>query len=61
MAIRPLDLVAMGTTDYDITAYQPLLYAAESFSHVEDVVGTFWAECDDDWIAAMAARGPVHA
>lgn len=61
MAIRPLDLVAMGTTDYDITVYQPLLYAAESFTHVEDVVGGFWAECDDDSIAAMAARAPVHA
>jgi len=61
MAIRPLDLVAMGTTDYDITVYQPLLYAAESFTHVEDVVGGFWDECDDDAIAAMAAKAPVHA
>ncbi|HWI42240.1 MAG TPA: phenylalanine 4-monooxygenase [Nocardioides sp.] len=56
MTVRPLDLVAMGTTDYDITAYQPLLYAARSFSHVEDVVGGFWAECTDDSIAAMAAH-----
>ncbi|WP_435770845.1 phenylalanine 4-monooxygenase [Nocardioides sp. SYSU DS0651] len=54
MTIRPLDLVAMGTTDYDITAYQPLLYAAESFTQFEDVVGTFWAECTDDSIAALA-------
>lgn len=61
MAIRPLDIVAMGTTGYDITAYQPLLYAAESFSHVEDVVGGFWAEADDDMIAAMSARAAVHA
>jgi phenylalanine-4-hydroxylase len=59
IAIRPLDIVAMGTTDYDITAYQPLLYAAESFTHVEDVIGQFWAECDDDSIAAMMA--PVAA
>lgn len=56
MEIRPLDLVAMGTTDYDITAYQPLLYAAESFTHVEDVVGSFWETCTDDSIAAMAAH-----
>lgn len=55
MTIRPLDLVAMGTTDYDITVYQPLLYAAESFTHVEDVVGGFWAECDDDSIAALSS------
>ena len=53
ITIRPLDLAAMGSTDYDITAYQPLLYAAESFSHVEDVVGGFWSTCTDDSIAAM--------
>lgn len=56
IAIRPLDLVAMGTTSYDITAYQPLLYAAESFSHVEDVVGGFWATCTDASIADLTAR-----
>lgn len=59
MTIRPLDLVAMGTTEYDITAYQPLLYAAESFAHVEDVVGAFWAECTDDSIAELTARASV--
>ena len=55
MSIKPLDLVAMGTTDYDITVYQDLLYAAESFDQVEDVVGTFWDTCDDDSIAALRA------
>jgi phenylalanine-4-hydroxylase len=29
--IRPWDLEAMATTDYDITAYQPVLFAAPSF------------------------------
>lgn len=29
--IRPWDLDAMATTDYDITVYQPLLFAAPSF------------------------------
>lgn len=53
MTVRPLDLVAMGTTDYDITAYQPLLYSARSFAEVEDVVGGFWDVCDDDSITAM--------
>lgn len=53
VTIRPLDLVAMGTMDYDITAYQDVLFAAESFSHVEDVVGGLWAECTDDSIAAL--------
>ncbi|WP_375000553.1 phenylalanine 4-monooxygenase [Aeromicrobium sp. CTD01-1L150] len=53
MTILPLDLVTMGTTEYDITHYQEVLYAADSFSHVEDVVGQFWATCDDDSIAAL--------
>ncbi|WP_300682527.1 phenylalanine 4-monooxygenase [Nocardioides sp.] len=53
MEIRDLDLVDMGTHDYDITSYQRVLYAAESFSQVEDVVGSFWAACDDDAIARL--------
>jgi phenylalanine-4-hydroxylase len=53
VAIRPLDVAAMGATSYDITTYQPLLYAGESFSHVEDVVGGFFDTCDDDRIAAL--------
>lgn len=61
MSIRPLDLVEMGTTDYDITVYQETLFAAESFSQIEDVVGGFWSTCDDDSIAALrqsaTARG----
>jgi phenylalanine-4-hydroxylase len=55
MTIKPLDLVDMGTTDYDITVYQDLLYAAESFTQVEDVVGAFWDSCTDESIAAMKA------
>lgn len=53
MDIRPLDLRVMGTTDYDITVYQGLLFAAQSFSQVEDVIGDFWDRCDDDSIAGM--------
>ena len=55
MTIKPLDVVAMGTTDYDITIYQDLLYAADSFRQVEDVVGGFWDSCTDDSIAALKA------
>jgi phenylalanine-4-hydroxylase len=55
MDIEPLDLVRMGTHDYDITSYQRVLYAAESFAHVEDVVGEFWATCDDDSIHRLLA------
>jgi len=53
MDIRPLDLAAMGTMAYDITKYQDVLFRAESMEHLEDVVGTFWATCDDDSIAAL--------
>ncbi|GAA4233264.1 phenylalanine-4-hydroxylase [Streptosporangium album] len=55
MDIRPLDLTAMGTTHYDITKYQDVLFRAESLEHLEDVVGEFWATCDDESIARLTA------
>ncbi len=53
MEHRPLDLVEMGTADYDITAYQPVLYRAGSVEEVQQVVGGFFRDCDDESIAAM--------
>jgi phenylalanine-4-hydroxylase len=53
MDIRPLDIVAMATTPYDITKYQDVLFRAESLDHLEDVVGGFWETCDDDSIARL--------
>jgi phenylalanine-4-hydroxylase len=58
MEHRPLDLVEMGTADYDITAYQPVLYRAESVAEVVEVVGGFFRECSDESIAAMRAQSP---
>src|SRR4051794_12272637 len=55
MEIRPLDFPEMTTIDYDITKYQPVLYAAESMDHLEDAVGTFFREADDDTPARLAA------
>jgi len=55
MDIRPLDIPAMAATDYDITQYQTVLFAAQSFTQVEDVVGGFFATADDDSIAALSA------
>jgi phenylalanine-4-hydroxylase len=46
--IRPIDLAEMSTIEYDITKYQPILYAAESMDHLEEVVGGFFATADDD-------------
>jgi phenylalanine-4-hydroxylase len=60
MAHRPLDIVEMGTADYDITAYQPVLYLAESIDEIVGVVGWFFATCDDESIAALrGVREPV--
>jgi phenylalanine-4-hydroxylase len=56
MEHRPLDLIEMGTADYDITQYQPLLYRAESLDEVREVVGGFFASCTDESIAAMRER-----
>jgi phenylalanine-4-hydroxylase len=53
MEHRPLDLVEMGTADYDITAYQPVLYRAECVDEIVEVVGGFFATCTDEAIAEM--------
>ncbi len=60
MEIRPLDFGEMGTTEYDITKYQPVLYAADSMDHLEDVVGGFFATADDDTPSRLA-RGLAAA
>jgi phenylalanine-4-hydroxylase len=46
--VRPLDFLEMGTAEYDITHYQPILYRAESLEHLMDAVGGFFAAMDDD-------------
>ena len=48
MEIRPLDYLEMGTVEYDITHYQPVLYSAESMTHLMESVGGFFAGFDDD-------------
>src|SRR3954463_13276270 len=61
MELRPLDLIEMGTADYDITQYQPVLYRAESVDEVRDVVGGFFRDCSDESIAAMRRKTPTTA
>ena len=56
MDIRPLDLRVMGTLNYDITAYQPVLFQAESLTHLEDVVGGFFSTVDDELAARLRAE-----
>lgn len=57
MEIRPLDFLQMGTLAYDITQFQPVLFAAESFEHLIDTVGTFFADFDDDTPDRVKAAG----
>jgi phenylalanine-4-hydroxylase len=61
MEHRPLDIVEMGTADYDITQYQPLLYRADSMDEVREVVGGFFATCTDESIDELRARAAVSA
>jgi phenylalanine-4-hydroxylase len=51
--IRPLQIAEMGRLSYDITKYQPILYAADGIEELLDVVGGFFAECDDDTPARL--------
>ncbi len=46
--IRPLDIAEMGTLQYDITRYQPILFAADGIEQLLDVAGSFFDTCDDD-------------
>jgi phenylalanine-4-hydroxylase len=57
--LRPLDLLEMGTLDYDITKYQPVLFCADGMGELEDVVGGFFATFDDDTPARL--RAVAHA
>jgi phenylalanine-4-hydroxylase len=54
--IRPLDVAEMGTLEYDITKYQPILFAADGIEQLLDEVGGFFAGCDDDSPARLRAR-----
>lgn len=58
--LRPLDLVAMGSTAYDTTAYQPILYRADSLDEVHEVVGGFFATCTDESIAELRAAADAY-
>ena len=46
--IRTLDFAEMGSTEYDITHYQPVLYAATSFPALVDDLTAFYSGFDDE-------------
>ena len=56
MDIRPLDFHQMGTIEYDITHYQPVLFGADSFNHMIEAVGGFFATADDDTPARLERK-----
>jgi phenylalanine-4-hydroxylase len=58
--VRPLDFLEMGTSEYDITHYQPILYRAESLEHLMDAVGGFFAAMDDDTPARLQRDADQH-
>jgi phenylalanine-4-hydroxylase len=62
MEIRPIDFLEMGTVEYDITKYQKVLFAADSFGHMVEAVGGFFASFDDDTPARLrAGQAPAAA
>jgi phenylalanine-4-hydroxylase len=59
--LRPLDLLEMGTLEYDITKYQPVLFCADGIGELEDVVGGFFAGFDDDTPDRLRGREAARA
>jgi phenylalanine-4-hydroxylase len=59
--IRPLDFHAMATLDYDITHYQPVLFACDGMGELTDRVGGFFAVFDDDTPARLASASGAPA
>ncbi len=59
MELRPLDLVEMGTVDYDITKYQPVLYRADCVAEIESLVGGFFDTCTDESIEELRREHAV--
>jgi phenylalanine-4-hydroxylase len=51
--IHTWDIRAMGTRDYDITHYQPVLFAAASFDQMVEDLGGFFDTYDEDAYARL--------
>ena len=59
--IRPVDFLAMATLDYDITHYQPILFACDGMGELTERVGGFFADFDDDTPARLAREAGATA
>lgn len=58
--LRPLDVAAMAVQEYDITAYQPVLFCARSLDELDEVAGGFFEAVDDDTPARMGLAAAAH-
>jgi phenylalanine-4-hydroxylase len=54
--LRPVDLVAMGLAEYDITHYQPVLYVWSSPAQLEDGLSRFLESFDDATPGALLRK-----
>jgi len=53
--VRPLAVLQMGTRGYDITRYQDVLFAADSYAHLEHEIEDLLDGYDDDKFARLVA------
>jgi len=53
--VRPWNLLEMGTLAYDITRYQPVLFASPSFEQMVAELGEFFSAYDETWYAQHVA------
>jgi phenylalanine-4-hydroxylase len=58
--IRPFDIMAMGTMTYDITHYQPILFAGRSMPDIEAELLEFWNAYDDVTYRRITTRSRQH-
>ena len=61
---KPFDILTMGTTAYDITRYQPVLFAGADMDQVVDELTSWFQLFDDDWYrenVASEASTSLHA
>jgi phenylalanine-4-hydroxylase len=59
--IRPVEFHAMATLEYDITHYQPILFACDGMGELTDRVGGFFASFDDDTPERLARAAGAGA
>ena len=57
--LRPLDVAEMAAVPYDITRFQPVLFAARSMSHLVDTLSAFFSAFDDDTRHRLIRQSPV--